>query len=59
MNRLIIDEKGHVVGREVNGNILDEQGRMTARYIKSSDRTVDSKGRNVGIGDQRIKQLGK
>ena len=59
MNKVILDDKGHVIGREVNGNMLDGQGKIVARYIESSDRTVDSKGRNVGVGDQKIKQLGK
>ena len=59
MNKLILDDKGHVIGREVNNNMLDGQGRMVARYIESSDRTVDSKGKNVGVGDQKQRQLGK
>jgi hypothetical protein len=57
--KIILDDKGHVIGREVNGNMLDGQGRMTARYIKSSDRTVDDKGHKVGVGDQRLRELGK
>lgn len=59
MNKVILDDKGHVIGREVNNNMLDGQGRMTARYIKSSDRTVDADGKNVGVGDQRLRELGK
>jgi hypothetical protein len=57
--KIILDDKGHVIGREVNGNMLDGQGKMVARYIESSDRTVDGKGKNVGVGDQRIRELGK
>jgi len=57
--KIILDDKGHVIGREVNGNMLDGQGKMVARYIESSDRTVDSKGHNVGVGDQRLRELGK
>ena len=57
--KIILDDKGHVIGREVNGNMLDGQGKMVARYIESSDRTVDGKGKKVGVGDQRIRELGK
>lgn len=59
MNKLLLDDKGHVIGREVNGNMLDGNGRMVARYITSSDRTVDSEGKNAGIGDQRLRILGE
>lgn len=59
MNKVILDDKGHVIGREVNGVMLDGQGKMVARYIESSDRTVDSKGHNVGVGDLREMELGK
>jgi hypothetical protein len=59
MNKVILDDKGHVIGREVNGVMLDGQGKMVARYIESSDRTVDDKGHNVGVGDQRLRELGK
>lgn len=56
---IIKDGKGHVIGREVNGVLLDGKGHNVARYIASSDRTVDSKGHNAGQGDQKIRQLGK
>jgi hypothetical protein len=39
--------------------MLDGQGRMVARYIKSSDRTVDRNGHNEGNGDQRLRILGQ
>lgn len=54
-----IDGKGHLIGREVNGVLLDGKGHNTARYIEGSNRTVDGKGKNVGVGDQKIRQLGK
>ena len=38
---------------------LDGKGKLVARYNESSNVTVDSKGRKIGIGDQRIRQLGK
>jgi hypothetical protein len=58
--KIILDDKGHVIGRELdNGNMLDDKGKLVSRYIESSDRTVDSKGKNVGVGDQRIRELGK
>lgn len=59
MEKKIIDDKGHLIGREVNGVMLDGKGHNKARYIESSDRTVDGKGKNVGVGDQKIRQLGK
>ncbi len=55
----IINGKGHIIGREVNGNMLDEKGKIAARFIESSNRTVDNRGRNIGVGDQRLRQLGK
>jgi hypothetical protein len=54
-----LDEKGHLIGREVNGIMLDGKGKVVARYIEGSDRTVDGKGKNVGMGDQKIRQLEK
>lgn len=54
-----LDEKGHLIGREVNGIMLDGKGKVVARYIEGSDRTVDGKGHNVGMGDQKIRQLEK
>jgi hypothetical protein len=56
---LFIDNKGKVIGREVNGVLLDGKGKPAARFIQGSNRTVDGKGKNVGVGDQRLKQLGK
>lgn len=56
----IINDKGHAIGRELNnGTVLDGKGKIVARYIESSNRTVNNKGRNIGIGDQRIRELGK
>jgi hypothetical protein len=55
----ILDDKGHLIGRDVNGILLDGNGKVVARYIEGSDRTVDGKGKNVGIGDQRLRELGK
>ena len=57
--KTFIDEKGHLIGKQVNGNVLDGQGHMLARYIKGSNRTVDKAGKNIGVGDVRIKELGK
>lgn len=55
-----VDGKGHLIGREVgNSVIVDGKGKPAARLNPSSDRTLDGKGHNIGIGDQRIKQLGK
>lgn len=55
-----LDNKGHLIGREVgNGVLVDGKGHNIARVDKSSDRTLDGKGKNIGVGDQRIKQLGK
>lgn len=56
---IFINDKGKVIGREVNGVLLDGKGKNAARFIEGSNRTVDGKGKNVGVGDQRIKQLGK
>jgi hypothetical protein len=58
-NKIILDGKGHNIGREVNGIMLDGKGKIVARYIAGSNRTVDGKGKNVGVGDQRMRQLGK
>ena len=54
-----IDNKGKLVGREVNGILLDGQGKNLGRFIKSSNMTVDGKGHNTGRGDVTTKQLGK
>ena len=58
-DKIITDGKGHVIGREVNGVMLDGKGKPVARYIASSNLTVDGRGKNVGRGDQRLRQLGK
>lgn len=58
-NKTIIDEKGHLIARQVNGVMLDGKGHNLARYIEGSDRTVNGKGKNVGQGDQRERQIGK
>lgn len=53
-----IDGKGHLIGREVgNGVLVNGKGENIARYNEASDRTLDGKGKNIGVGDQRIKQL--
>ena len=57
--KTFIDGKGKLIGKEVNGVMMDEKGKVVARYIEGSNRTVDGKGKNVGIGDQRLRQLGK
>lgn len=55
-----LDGKGHLIGREVgNGVLVDGKGKNVARLNPSSDRTLDGKGHNIGVGDQRIKQLEK
>ncbi len=59
MTKPILDGKGRVIGREVGGVLLDGKGKPVARFVKGSDRTVDGKGKNIGVGDQRLKQLGK
>lgn len=58
-NKTIVDGKGHLIARQVNGVMLDGKGHNVARYIEGSDRTLDGKGKNVGIGDQRDRQIGK
>ena len=55
----ILNGRGQVIGRQVNGVMLDGKGKPVARLISSSNRTVDGKGKNVGVGDQRMRQLGK
>lgn len=60
MSKPILDGKGKLIGREVgSGILLDGKGKIAARYIKSSNITVDGKGHKVGVGDQRLRQLGK
>ena len=56
-----LDGKGHLIGREAGNVFVNGKGHNIARYNKSSDRTLDGKGKgnNLGVGDQRIKQLGK
>jgi hypothetical protein len=59
MSKSITDGKGHVIGREVGNVMLDGKGHNVARHNESSNRTLDGKGHNIGVGDQRVKQLGK
>ena len=58
-DKKFLDGRGHLIGREVNGVMLDGKGKVVARYIEGSNRTVDGKGKNVGVGDLKIEQLGK
>jgi len=55
--KTILDGKGHVVGYETNDLMLDRHGKIVARYNKSSDRTLDERGRVIGVGDQRLRKL--
>jgi len=53
-----LNGEGKLIGREVgNGILVDGKGHNIARYNEASDRTLDGKGKNIGVGDQRIKQL--
>jgi len=54
-----LDNRGHLIGREVNGMLLDGKGKPVARYISSSNITVDGTGKNVGRSDLKTSQLGK
>ena len=54
-----IDDKGNLIGREVNGNLLDGKGKLVARFNESSNRTIDGKGHIVSRDDTRINQLTK
>ena len=56
MNKYI-DNRGHLIGREVNGVLLDNKGKPISRYNSSSNVTLDGKGKNIGRGDVRTKQL--
>jgi hypothetical protein len=58
MTKLILDGKGKPLGREVNGIMLGGTGKVVARYVKASDRTVNGKGEVVGKEDLRMTQLG-
>ena len=58
-NKIIIDGHGRLICREVNGVLLDGAGKNVARFISGSNRTVDGKGKNVGVGNQRLRQLAK
>lgn len=57
MSKLITDGKGKAIGREVSSVMLDGKGHKVATYNESSNRTLDSRGRNVGTGDQRLRML--
>lgn len=48
-----------MIGREVGGILLDGKGKVVARLNPGSNRTLDGKGKNIGVGDQRLRQLGK
>lgn len=55
----IVNDKGRLIGREVGGILLDGKGKVVARLNPSSNRTLDGKGKNVGVGDQRLRELSK
>jgi hypothetical protein len=59
MSKPILNDKGHVIGRQVGDVQLDGNGKVVARVIKSSNLTVDGKGHRVGPGNQLIRTLGK
>lgn len=59
MTKPIVNDKGHMIGREVGGILLDGKGKVVARLNPGSNRTLDGKGKNIGVGDQRLRQLGK
>jgi hypothetical protein len=44
----------------MDGNWLrDRTGKLVARYDKSDDRTRDRNGKIVGLGNQRLRELGR
>ena len=58
-NEFFVDGKGKIVAHDVNGVMLDDKGKIKARLVDSSDRTVDEKGKITGRGDQRLRQIKK
>jgi hypothetical protein len=57
--KTFIDDKGHLIGRNVGDILVDGKGKNIGRYNESSNRTLDGKGKNIGVGNQTLKQLKK
>lgn len=56
---VIINDKGHLIGRRIGEQMLDGNGKVVGRYVAGSDRTVNKEGHNKGKGDQLMRLLGK
>jgi hypothetical protein len=54
----IMNREGKVLGRWDAEWLLDGQGKPIARYDATANLTRDAKGRIVGPGDQRLRELG-
>jgi YD repeat-containing protein len=57
MAKYIFDSKGRVIGSEQGDMTFDERGMLVARFNRNGQ-TYDDRGKVVGKGDQRLRELG-
>lgn len=58
-DQFIRNRDGKIIGRYEGIWLRDGAGKLVARYDSWDNRTRDGRGRIVGDGDQRLRQLGR
>ena len=58
-DQFIRNRQGKIIGRYHGNWLRDGTGKLVARYDSWDNRTRDARGKIVGDGDQRLRQLGK
>jgi hypothetical protein len=51
------DRTGHIIGRRDGAWLRDGTGKLVARYDEWDNRTRDARGKIIGDGDQRMREL--
>ena len=55
--KFIRNREGKIIGRTDGNWLRDGTGKLVARYDEWDNRTRDARGRIVGDGDQKLRQL--
>ena len=58
-DQFIRNREGKIIARRDGPWLRDGTGKIIARFDAWDNRTRDCNGRIVGVGDQRLRQLGR
>ena len=56
--KYIRDGKGTIIAQE-RGDLIQQNGKVIARFNKGTNTTTNVKGEVIGFGDTRLMELGK